>query len=133
MNTLALGQGSFDLSRIGRRSRWWRWWWWWRRGSKTAPLHPEYFHRVGTRLPRGSIKTKGRKRERDDEESYVSSPYVIVRKRGMKNRVRQFRTMGTGRVEDTRRDITVGEKLVSSDRKRAIKTIVAVLIRAWFP
>lgn len=69
-------------------------------GSKTAPLHPEYFHRVGTRLPRGSIKTKGRKRERDDEESYESSPYVIVRKRGMKNRVRQFRTMGCGHVED---------------------------------
>lgn len=89
-------------------------------GSKTAPLHPEYFHRVGTRLPRGSIKTKGRKRERDDEESYESSPYVIVRKRGMKNRVRQFRTMGTSRrLRDTRRrDITVGEKLVSSDRKR---------------
>lgn len=57
--------------------------------------------------PRGNTATawldkdkRKEERERDDEESYESSPYVIVRKRGMKNRVRQFRTMGTGHVED---------------------------------
>lgn len=65
MNTLALGQGSFDLSRIGgRRRRWWRRWWGktvWRKGSKTAPLHPEYF----ARPPHGYLDKDERKEERE--------------------------------------------------------------------
>lgn len=54
--------------------------------------------------PRGNTATAWLdkdKRKEERERSMTSSssyrgPYVIVRKRGMKNRVRQFRMMGTG-------------------------------------